>query len=300
MISVLIPVYNFEVISLVTSLSKELSSLNFPYEIILLDDFSEIKYKEKNRKISKIDNVRYAELEENVGRAKIRNKLATKATYEYLLFLDCDSEIPSKTFIQNYVNNITEDTVLHGGTIVTNEYRKDICILRWDYEDKVYSFYRRFPSKRAFTSNNFFITKTVFNQIKFNEEITSYGYEDSVFAIDLKRNGFKIKNMNNPVIHIGLEPNEVYLAKIEASLLNLYKLYAHYENQQELRDEIKLLKFIKILKQTKLIYFIAFLFTALRQKIKNNLLSNDPKIRYFNFYKIAYFCFLNTQSKIYS
>jgi hypothetical protein len=300
MISTLIPVYNFEVGDLVESLISQYKSLSIPFEIVLLDDFSELKYKEKNRKLDKFENVRYQELDQNIGRAKIRNKLADLAKYEYLLFLDCDSEIQAKDFIQNYINNISTDTVTNGGTIVTNEYKSDECILRWQYETKVYQFYKRFPQKRGFTGNNFFIPKSIFKQVKFNEEITSYGYEDSIFAIEVRKKGYSVKNIMNPVVHIGLETNSVYLTKIECAILNLYKYYTNSNYKKELTQEVKLLKFIDLLTKTKLIYFVAFLFRTSRQKMKNNLLSKNPKIRYFNFYKVAYFCFLKTQPKKYS
>ena len=88
MISICIPVYNFNITSLVNELSNQVNSLNIPCEIIVIDDCSE-----NFKRINKIECEKhtYIELSENIGRARIRNLFLKYAKYEYLLFLDCDS-----------------------------------------------------------------------------------------------------------------------------------------------------------------------------------------------------------------
>lgn len=300
MISALIPVYNFEVKELVDELIAQFEHLSIPFQIILLDDFSELKFKEANRKLNHRPQLVYEELDANIGRSKIRNKLAEMAQYEYLLFLDCDSKIHAKDFVKNYINNLSVDSLVHGGTIVTNQCNTGNCSLRWNYESSEYQYYKKNPDKRYFVGNNFFTSKKLFKSVKFDEEITAYGYEDSVFAIKARQGGFTIKSIMNPVVHAGMECNQVYLTKVESSILNLYKFYMHANLKAELTHELRLLRAVRFLTKTKLIYLAAFLFQTFRHSFRSNLLSQKPKMRYFYFYKVAYFCFLKLQPKKYA
>src|SRR4030042_667421 len=100
MISICIPVYNFDVTSLVSELSEQVKSLPKPYEVIIIDDCSDNKFKAINRNVCK--SFIYIELEENIGRSKIRNLFLRYAKYGYLLFIDCDSIIESSDFLLKY------------------------------------------------------------------------------------------------------------------------------------------------------------------------------------------------------
>src|ERR1044071_5613337 len=108
MLSILIPVYNFDVTGLAASLQA--SETNIPFEIICLDDGSAPMFKAINKKIAGLENIIYEELPQNIGRSKIRNLLAERAKYEYLLFLDCDSTAVSGRFLSSYVSNVKSGT----------------------------------------------------------------------------------------------------------------------------------------------------------------------------------------------
>ena len=62
-------------------MQHQIDQLDVPVEIVAIDD-SSIVYKEENRKALNNTNHRYIELPNNIGRAAIRNKLATIAKYE--------------------------------------------------------------------------------------------------------------------------------------------------------------------------------------------------------------------------
>src|SRR4030042_2590249 len=87
MLSILIPVYNFNVVRLVGEVHHQALNSGAKFEIIVVDDGSDIHYKEQNRIISKLQDIRYEELSENIGRSRIRNKLAGMAAFPCLLFL---------------------------------------------------------------------------------------------------------------------------------------------------------------------------------------------------------------------
>ena len=96
MLSILIPTYNYDCTRLVGDLHRQAERLGVAYEIIVADDASPIPtYKERNRAINALAHCRLIELEENVGRARIRNRLADEAQHEWLLFMDADAEVMS-------------------------------------------------------------------------------------------------------------------------------------------------------------------------------------------------------------
>ena len=79
MLSVLIPVYNFDVVLFVKDLAKQCADCKIDFEVLCLDDYSSENYRIKNAVLKSIENVCYEELPNNIGRSKIRNRLAEKA-----------------------------------------------------------------------------------------------------------------------------------------------------------------------------------------------------------------------------
>lgn len=86
MLSILIPVYNINCVSLVWKLYEMALLTEFPFEILLADDASCRKVREENRVLNRLDGCRVLELETNHGPAFIRNYLGEQARYPYLLF----------------------------------------------------------------------------------------------------------------------------------------------------------------------------------------------------------------------
>ena len=60
MISICIPIYNFNVVNLVDELVKQGKTLSVPYEIILIDDCSSLKFKKINKQVCQ--SVKYISL----------------------------------------------------------------------------------------------------------------------------------------------------------------------------------------------------------------------------------------------
>ena len=65
MISILIPVYNYDITGLVTELHRQCMDLDMPFEIICYDDGSQSEYKVQNQTIGQIEFVKYKEIEKN-------------------------------------------------------------------------------------------------------------------------------------------------------------------------------------------------------------------------------------------
>ena len=74
MISILIPVYNYDVRDLVKHLSALCANLKLNFEIICLDDCSDPGIDHWNEQVNDINGAQYHRNQQNLGRSKIRNK----------------------------------------------------------------------------------------------------------------------------------------------------------------------------------------------------------------------------------
>ena len=91
MVSVLIPIYNQNVINLALTLNRQCKDAGIAYEILCFDDCSMEIFRKENRQLDHEFGISYLELSENLGRSKIRNLLAKQSRYEHWIFLDGDS-----------------------------------------------------------------------------------------------------------------------------------------------------------------------------------------------------------------
>jgi hypothetical protein len=76
-ISLLIPVFNYDIIALVHSMNSAMGKVPELVEILIGDDGSSPEYREKYRSIEG-EGVRIISSERNIGRSAIRNKLEWK------------------------------------------------------------------------------------------------------------------------------------------------------------------------------------------------------------------------------
>ena len=121
MLSVLIPVYNYNIFTLVETIYKQTLECNIPFEIICLDDASQ-EFTIENQRINQFQNCFFTILEKNIGRSAIRNLLAKKAVYENQLFLDADVISVHDNFISNYISEIKNNKkVIFGVMFISAE-----------------------------------------------------------------------------------------------------------------------------------------------------------------------------------
>lgn len=291
MISICLPVYNFIVTELANELISQAQEYNIDIEILIFDDASLSYFKERNAKIAVNPMVSYLELEQNLGRSKIRNRLADFARGNWLLFMDCDVIPANQKFLATYNSAINGAPVICGGIAYGDKPRTKELQLRWKYgikrESKIAS-RRQMNPYASFLSGNFMIRKDVFNQIRFNERMSGYGHEDTLFGLDLKTKKIPIHHINNPIIHLGLEPCSEYLRKSEQGIINLVKLMDIVPDQQyNLKQNIKLLKFYCFLRRLGLTYPMQWVFTAFNPLIKKFLCNKRPSLFLFDFYKLG-------------
>lgn len=295
MLSLLIPTYNCNIVPLVLELQKQCLENKIHFEILCQDDASKESLAD-NQKINSIKNCNFSTTNSNLGRGKNRNKLADKAQYEWLLFMDCDTFPTQNNFIGNYVSQIKkQEKVVFGGIEYQKGKPSNDQLLRWIYgkarESLSVAKRNTNPNESALTSN-ILIKKNIFLSNKFDESITKYGYEDLVFLSTLKKKGILVKHIDNPTYHLGLETSQQFLDKTKIALDNL-KILA--ETKSLGSSESKIIRTYIFLKKLYLVDVIAFLFKKGELKIEHNLLSKKPSLLLFDLYKLGYYCGLKSK-----
>ena len=174
MLSILIPIYNYNVYPLVSEIHEQAKATGIDFEIICIDDTSNTIFSE-NEKINTLSNSCYELLKANIGRSKIRNLLAQKAKYDWLLFLDADVFPKNKNFISEYIRYInTEEKMVNGGLLYQEKKPEESKLLRWVYGKNREALDCKTRIKNPYLSAltlNFLISKSVFSKVSFNEKI---------------------------------------------------------------------------------------------------------------------------------
>jgi len=295
MLSIVLPVYNYNVYPLVLELHKQCLESKIVFEILCQDDASNI-INTKNQQVNRIENCNFLINSSNLGRGKNINFLAEKAKFEWLLIMDCDTFPAENNYIQKYISQINKaEKVVFGGIEYQKEKPANGQLLRWFYGNarESLSVEKRNtnPNGNALTSN-ILIQKQLFISNKFDESITKYGYEDLVFLSDLKKKGIVVKHINNPTYHLGLETSQQFLDKTKTALENLKSIT---ENTSLDSSESKILRVSIVLKRLYIASFISFIFKKTERKMERNLLSIKPSLFVFDLYKLGYYCSISTR-----
>lgn len=287
MLSILVPVYNFQVVRFVTDLQAQATACGQPFEILVYDDGSTAAFKAANKVVQELDFVTYYELPENLGRSRIRNRLTQDANYDFLLFVDCDSLTISDQYIQNYLDNLDPKVVLYGGRVYAPEPPTDHRqYLRWYYgveRETIAVDVRNTMPYRYFLTNNYLIPRKIQEETPFHETLVGYGHEDTLLGHDLKEKGITLQHIDNPLCHIGLEDATDFLDKTRQGIQNLvYIIEAGFAD-----DDIRIFRFYHRIRKLGLYPILKLLFRMSRKQLEKNLTSKRPSLRYFDFYKLG-------------
>jgi len=296
MLSICIPVYNYNVNQLINELGLQADALKCVYEIIIIDDASQPEYHRLNAQLTKRQFVRYYRLKENIGRAAIRNKFLSLANFDYLLFLDCDTRTTNSYFICNYLEIIEQKPeVVCGGIIYIEIDDTGTSSLRIKYGKKRESKtarQRTKAKKNTFLSSNFLIKKTIFAKIQFDQRIKRYGHEDTLFGFQLLQHNITITHIENPLFHLDKETNYQFIRKTEQSIENLVEILENFNIDPQFFNYITLLKTYKKIKNKHLTRFILPIFIFLRLFLKRYFIKNGTNLLLFDLYKLVLFYIL--------
>ena len=297
MISVLIPVLNYNLTDLVATLHKMLSKENIEFEIICFEDGSKEENVSKNKEIEKLPYTKLIVSRKNIGRIKARKLLCQKAKFSWLLFLDADINLKGHDFISNYLKytNANYDAI-YGGFAYSREKPKTTQLLRWKYgikHEEVPAKIRNQKPYKVIISANCLIKKEVFEYLDLNEDQKVYGL-DSFIGSKLKEKSVKVLHIDNEVLHLGLEENSVFLNKKEQASDIILKLHKEgvLNNPQN-----SLLRLFILLKKSRTNSLFSWAYKTFESRMKNNLTGSNPNIPLLQFYRISYMCYKDSLIK---
>lgn len=283
-LSVCIPVYNFDVRALVYELKNQIEDNHLDAEIILIDDASNSEFKEINKEVEKLVES-FIFLENNIGRAAIRNQFLKYSSGDFLLFLDCDVTIKNHDFLKKYMNVIEDNpstNVFYGGFVPDS--RKNLRNL---YTLKRESSVNYNPDDiKQLKTVNFVVDKEILIKFPFDELLVDYGYEDFIFAKQLENNNIVFQAIDNPVIHSDNDTNEDFLKKTDTAIDTLVK-FSKLQDKHALIKDIKLFQTANKIKTLKLEGIFLILFSFLKNIISSNLKSRWPSLFLFDIYRLG-------------
>ena len=286
-LSILIPSYNWDCTPLVLDL---LAQLPEDAEIIVGNDKSTSPAAcQAYQRIAGMEHCRVYEPSQNLGRSRICNRLFDISQGRWILFMDCDTQVPGPHFLQDYL----DATVSHpadaycGGMQNTPECPRG-CELRWTYESTTarrwtIEYRRRHPYEVS-TTQNFMVSRDAFAQTGFPEEITQYGYEDIVLLMRLQLHGKTIWHLDNSLIHLDIDTNSKFLDKTRQALRTLHSL------PRDMRPQTRMLRAYMALKRWHLHRVLGLVHRLLHPITYRILCSRHVSLRLFQLYKLGYFC----------
>ena len=283
-LSILIPTYNSDCTELATVLYRQAETIqDLSFEIIIADDGSTDRtFVEQHRKLDALPHCKFYEHTQNIGRAAIRNFLANKAQYPWLLFLDSHMSVDNPRFIENYLQD--DETVVYGGYVVGNGERSS---LRYLYEKACEPQHRQEVRRtrpfQHFHTGNFLISREVMLTHPFDERFRYYGYEDVLLGKALKQAGINITHLDNPAGFMTFEDNPHFVDKTEEGLRTLHQF------QQELQGYSQMLTFIQNI-HIGAVKLLLILWHRLFGRLERRCLcGRHPNLTVFKIYKLGYY-----------
>jgi len=287
LISFLIPTYNYNARPLVYQLDQLAQKEKIKYEIIVNDDGSDEKVTE-NQQIDQLENCSFYQNKTNLGRAGNINQLISRSKYRYCLLMDCDVRPFSADFLSKYIQLLQPDQFCFGG-ITYDEQKPEKGLLRWKYgihqEARGVTVRRKNPYRYLLTSNLLF-DKQMIDERLFDDQLTTYGYEDLLLAQKLKEDQIPIHHIDNPVVHKNLETSIIYLQKTETALITLADLV---QNDKIDKNLTGVSYWGNKMRSLGLAPIVKLVFNLFKNNWRTNILGNKPYLVLFKLYKLGFY-----------
>lgn len=301
-LSILLPSYNNVCVSLVQALQRQADALRgkldkpFRYEIIVADDCStDAACIDANRVIGDMLHCRYLRMEQNVGRAQIRNVLISESRGDYVLLIDSDLFLCDDNYLYKYATSTAD--VVYGGTriggeglaMVDNEANTENLKgnLRYIYEKKAEpshrAVFRQLRPNQEISVCNLYARRDIMKAHPFDSRFKAYGYEDVLFGKRLAESGIEVTHIDNLVLINEFEPNSVFVKKTEEAILTLCRFEQDLEGYSNLKTKVTTLGRYIPLSLFRLWHRI------MKNKEKRNLTGSKPSLLLFKLYKLGFF-----------
>jgi glycosyltransferase involved in cell wall biosynthesis len=234
-VSVLIPFLRDDPDDLLGLLDREATAIDGAVEIVLLDDGTgdpALTTKLTARTAGMALPVRLITLPANEGRAQGRNRLATAARGDSLLFLDSDMRPDHDRFLNTWADLATRErpAVAFGGfsllqaptdaryQVHRSMAAKSECLPAAERSLQ--------PEKFVYTSN-LLVRRDVFEAEAFDAGFSGWGWEDVEWAMRVSRR-FPVVHLDNPATHMGLDTVDALARKYEQSAPNFARMVGRH------------------------------------------------------------------------
>jgi len=288
MISILIPCYNFNAYPLALKLEKQALLLDVNFEIICSDDGSFSLKNEENQKINLLTNSKFIELKKNIGRIQNRIFLSEKAQYEWLIFIDVDSEPKKNDFLKKYISKIGSSDFVFGGNEFKYNVNKKFSLknkFAKEREAKISTVRKKRPYKYII-STNFMAKKSIFLSCYSKIKYKSYG-NDYIIGSILQNDNVLICHIDNFTVVSINDDNEQFILKTKEALKNLYKNYTEGNLR---KSSISIIWAFSLLDKLKMCKVFLTITNPLEKFIFKKINDKNPNLTLFDIFRLRYLC----------
>lgn len=245
MISVLIPVFNRNLVELVQNIHRQVDSLDKEMEIVVMDDCSTDQQLKKINcdALNALPFVRHIQLPSNIGRNLIRQQLASVAKYDTLIFIDADSSFPDDQWLNRYLTANDGKSIVTGGRMYRDTLTNQLLHVHYGRKrEQRTASYRAHHPYRSFIACNFLILKEQLAGLLFDPHLHGYCHEDTFMGLQFEKMNIPVLHINNPVYHDGIDADDVFMNKQAEAIENLYYLDNTYRYQFNFLNGVKLIR----------------------------------------------------------
>jgi glycosyltransferase involved in cell wall biosynthesis len=236
-----------------------------------------------NQRINQLSGCRFIAFEENRGAAAMRNLLARMASYEWLLFLDCDMQLPDDQYVERFLQ-APDASLVNGGIRIARQEGELQHNLRYMYESRHEAEHtaeeRQKKPYQSFRSTNFMVQRSLMLRCPFDESFRKSGYEDVALGRSLSFAVVDLLNIDNPLVMTKFENNAAYMDKIDRSMHTLS------EHRDTLRGYSGLLSLVEGMPRWMGLV-VGTVHKRLGHLLRRNLAGTHPCLRLFNAYRVG-------------
>lgn len=189
--------------------------------------------------------------EVNLGRARVRNRLAQLAAGDFILFLDADGMPDHEDFVARYLSRIgdpSSSVVLCGGRsnnrtpAPTRTMRLFVHHCR--KREWVPAAVRMTDPAANFLSANFCVARSFFLAHPFDPDFSGWGWEDTEWAFRIEAVG-TIVHVDNTVSHMENFEDAVWVERLAGSVVNYGRLYRRYPDKLRRHRIFRLVRWLQ-------------------------------------------------------
>ena len=220
------------------------------------------------------------------GRARNRNELAEIAQGDYFLFLDADALPKTDGFLNRYCNYASGAQVVVGGTAYMPGHMSErLRVKVGKVKEEVLPVKRELQPYGSFSAFNFLIRADLFEKIGFDQSITKYGHEDTLFGTALCHHCFDVIHIDNPAYHMGIDRDEEFMDKTEHAVRGLAQLVA----LGKIDEEVLLYRYYLWARRVGATPLLKLGYKLVGKTLKSRLSKGKGPLVFFDLYKLLLF-----------